>query len=282
MILLLSLSSTCKVINNKVKLQSFMYEPKRPLSVDVLSKDTLELFISIISWIKPTHLHLHNLSLSYDTPKKEIPRTYSLYPDTVNLHNLSGPFLYEFVCWMNRNDIINQVRISDSTMSLQPIIHIPIAGHFLKLCNIPTSVSMSTILGTFNTPTLHVTTCPGFDNTVVEWLTKKDAVPGPSGKTFAMETMEHLEILDCINFGSCDMRRLVQTRAFSNRVAPIEHLVVSGNSPVLSDSDMDWYKRNSDTVEVSWIREWDGGSEESRPKFLTILLTIGMIMTSKN
>ena len=29
---LLSLSSTCKVINNKVKLQSFMYEPKWPLS----------------------------------------------------------------------------------------------------------------------------------------------------------------------------------------------------------------------------------------------------------
>ena len=32
MILLLSLSSTCKVINNKVKSQSFRYEPKRPLS----------------------------------------------------------------------------------------------------------------------------------------------------------------------------------------------------------------------------------------------------------
>ena len=32
MILLLSLSSTCKVINNKVKSQSFRYEPKWPLS----------------------------------------------------------------------------------------------------------------------------------------------------------------------------------------------------------------------------------------------------------
>ena len=30
---LLSLSSTCKVINNKVKSQSFMYEPKWPLSM---------------------------------------------------------------------------------------------------------------------------------------------------------------------------------------------------------------------------------------------------------
>ena len=36
MILLLSLSSTCKVINNKVKSQSFRYEPKRPLSPHIL------------------------------------------------------------------------------------------------------------------------------------------------------------------------------------------------------------------------------------------------------
>ena len=37
MILLLSISSTCKVINNKVKSQSFRYEPKRPLSPPSLS-----------------------------------------------------------------------------------------------------------------------------------------------------------------------------------------------------------------------------------------------------
>ena len=30
---LLSLNSTCKVINNKIKSQSFMYEPKQPLSL---------------------------------------------------------------------------------------------------------------------------------------------------------------------------------------------------------------------------------------------------------
>jgi hypothetical protein len=256
-----------------LKVATFSFMDQRPKSnANKPDKDTLELFISTISRIKATHLHLHNLSLSYDTPEKDIPRTYHLDPANMNLHNVSGPFLYEFVRWMDRHEIVGKVRISDSIMSPQPTIPVPIAGESLELYNIPTSASMVAILGMFNTSILQVSACPGFDDAVVRWLTQKDAVPGLSGKNFAMDTMERLEIVESINFGSYDMRRLVQTRAraaderiqadpTSNGVVPIEYLLVSGDCPVLSVSDMDWYRKNSDIVEVSWIREWDGGNK---------------------
>ena len=55
MILLLSLSSTCKVINNKAKSQSFRYEPKRPLSP--------RLSLSNDMWIGDIPPQLQNLTL---------------------------------------------------------------------------------------------------------------------------------------------------------------------------------------------------------------------------
>ncbi|KIM45693.1 hypothetical protein M413DRAFT_8793 [Hebeloma cylindrosporum] len=252
-----------------LKVTTFCFVDQNPESDrNEPDKDTLAFFISVISRIQlTTRLHLHNLSLSYDAPEKVIPRTYRLSTRSIYLHEISSPFLYEFFRWLKHDEIAEVIRIGDSTISPPPTDHIPIAAHCLELSRITTSSSVRAILSILNTSSLRVIGCPGFDDSVIEWLTKGDSVPGLSGKkTFAMENTEHLEILESVNFSSPVLRSLIQIRAHaaserikadptSQGVICIRYMEVSGNCPGLSDDDMVWYTENSEIVYVRWVRK---------------------------
>ncbi|KIM35782.1 hypothetical protein M413DRAFT_32246 [Hebeloma cylindrosporum] len=242
-----------------LKVTTFSFSEADPESVDGKpGKGTLELFISIICRIDPDHIHILNVSLSYDTPLKDTPQTRPFSPNSIHLNNVSSPFLYVLVNWMNCEETISMIRISNSNISQQQPttgIRVLIPGKFLELENITTCESVCSILGAFHSITLKVTNCAGFDDAAIEWLTSNpDTLPG----------LWELQISDCVNFSTQVLRLLVKTRAIASskhdRANPtlpqlpyIGNLSIWGNCPALSQGEKVWYKRNVETLQVSWI-----------------------------
>ena len=94
-----------------------------------------------------------------------------------------------------------------------------------------------------------------FDDELLEWLTQPVVVssdhvtgadPAAGEATFAAKNLEAINILDCSNFSSPALRRLIETRH-------IEELCVNGNVPDLEPIEREWYMSQRDVVRVRWI-----------------------------
>jgi hypothetical protein len=209
-----------------------------------------------------------DMSLSSDSAPRNIPLGYNLTDVSIHFQTSSGPFLANFSSWI-QGGIHKSLRVTGCETT-SPHFDAPLLGETLTLHQIGNTNSLRAILANFRGETLVLDSCAGFDDTLMEWLSRSDGIQGAEGGTFAANSVDHIRIKNCTDFTSDALRRLVAVRhraAYreneailpSTKVRNIDILNVTGTAPVLEPEDQVWFMMNPDVVEVCWYREEPDG-----------------------
>jgi len=250
---------------HNLKLSNFVFSTENSDdAMDEAGQNTVKFFVSMISRINPMRLHLVNMSLSSDSTPRNIPRGYNLTDVSIHFQTSSGPFLADFLSW-TQGGIHKSLKVTGCETT-SPHFDAPLLGETLTLHQMANSSSVRAILANFQGATLVLDSCAGFNDTLIEWLTRSDGIQGAEGDTFAAKSMDHIRIKNCTDFTSNALRHLVVVRhrgAYkqnevvlpSTNVRNIDILNVTGTAPVLEPEDQVWFAMNPDVVEVCWYRE---------------------------
>ncbi|KIM45680.1 hypothetical protein M413DRAFT_345656 [Hebeloma cylindrosporum] len=245
-----------------LKISNFTFRSEMSDSPDGLERNTLQFFVSMLSRINPTRLHLVAMSLSPDSTPRTIPRTYNLSDVYIHFEASSGPFLVDFLSWTQGG-----IHQSSTITGTETIPHFDTAlfGKTLTLHTIPDSASLRAILENFWGETLVFDNCDGFDNTLIQWLFQPNGIQREERANFAAKMLNYIRINSCTNFTSNALRRLVEVRHTASRkneaalgtivAMNIDVLNVTGTAPILEPNDQSWFTMNPDVVEVTWYRE---------------------------
>jgi hypothetical protein len=95
------------------------------------------------------------------------------------------------------------------------------------------------------TTMLVIDDCPGFNDAVLDAMTKPARDTPPRKSWSCAQYLQGLSIINCLNFSISALKQLLETRQGKSTWSPafLPVLRPTGRVPVVSSEDRDWFKR---------------------------------------